>query len=859
MWKVQHKKTKKFYALKEMSKLKIVMRKSEKSINLEREILSKIHNKFIVNMYYAFQDKDNLYLVMDYLKGGDLRFHLTRHVRFSEEQSRFFICNIITALEYIHSKNIIHRDIKPENLVLEEQGYVRLTDFGIARKNMDNNKGDTSGTPGYMAPEVMRGSSHSFEVDFFALGIIGYEFLKGKRPYNGKNRKEIREEMLMKQISIKKEDIEDGWTKESIDFINKLLIRKKENRLGYKGIIEIKEHPWIKYYPWAMIMDKTLPSPFVPQSKDNFDLRYCAKSEKIGEETKLRYEEILMDKDSKNIFSNFFFNYDYEQKIIQKNKEKTNNNNNFSINIINQIYNRVHNNKFDLNSISGIYNNKASYKQLPNEQNKIIINNTKDKYNTINDTKNNNKKNDIDNAEDTLYGTIFKKENFAKINKIFENKLKNNIDDKNIKNDSNILTNNNIDKSLNNKIYKRRINISGILSPARSDKYLLKNKEDNLTKIFKYQKQKSIIFNSRGDINNISIKSPTFHNKKDILIKKQINQNLNKYATLLSKSNSSRSKNNSKPKTKSTKKKINIQNKNKINRIPYLNNNNIISSQVNTKNIFERKKSNNGLSHNKDLNSDIHDLLYLKSGKYINKSKSRMYGNDNIISKNKITMTSNNNINNSININKTFLKELKIKEIRKNSSRRSNKDILMNERNNDSKKKILINNTRININDSIRHLIRCNSKYLSLKDLNVNKQQNIVKSNNPNFINDNKTNNDKENINDNLINNCVKKKQPIKTSNNDNKKERIFVNKRTKNNTIVIDIDKTKYIFNNNSINIAKNPFGHKILKNKTNFCTMNNSSFKSNNVSKGKDKDNYIGYRNVVLSYKQKQNFTGK
>ena len=102
-----------------MSKMKIIIRKSENSVNFEREILSKLHNKFIVNMYYAFQDKDNLYLVMDYLKGGDLRFHLTRHIRFSEEQSRFFICNIITALEYIHSKNIIHRDIKPENLLLD--------------------------------------------------------------------------------------------------------------------------------------------------------------------------------------------------------------------------------------------------------------------------------------------------------------------------------------------------------------------------------------------------------------------------------------------------------------------------------------------------------------------------------------------------------------------------------------------------------------------------------------------------------------------------------------------------------------------------------------------------------------------
>ena len=305
-----------------MSKMKIIIRKSENSVNFEREILSKLHNKFIVNMYYAFQDKDNLYLVMDYLKGGDLRFHLTRHIRFSEEQSRFFICNIITALEYIHSKNIIHRDIKPENLVLEEEGYARLTDFGIAKKNIDDNKGDTSGTPGYMAPEVMRGAAHSFEVDFFALGIISYEFMKGKRPYCGKNRKEIKEEMVNKQIIIKNEEIEEGWTKESIDFINKLLIRKKENRLGFKGINEVKEHPWIKYYPWTMIIDKTLPSPFIPQNNDNFDLRYCAKTEKIGEETKMKYEELMLDNKFKNVFNNFIFNYDYEQKLLLKNKEK---------------------------------------------------------------------------------------------------------------------------------------------------------------------------------------------------------------------------------------------------------------------------------------------------------------------------------------------------------------------------------------------------------------------------------------------------------------------------------------------------------------------------------------------------------
>ena len=106
-------------------------------------------------MQFAFQDRDNLYLVMDMLSGGDLRYHIARNRRFSEEQTKFFIACILYALEYVHNKSIIHRDIKPENLVFDATGYLRVTDFGIARIwNPDNSK-ETSGTPGYMAPEVM--------------------------------------------------------------------------------------------------------------------------------------------------------------------------------------------------------------------------------------------------------------------------------------------------------------------------------------------------------------------------------------------------------------------------------------------------------------------------------------------------------------------------------------------------------------------------------------------------------------------------------------------------------------------------------------------------------------------------------
>ena len=180
VWKVCLKKTKKQYALKEMYKAKIIDKKSEKSIKYERELLGVLKHPFIVNMHYAFQDFDNLYLVMDLLSGGDLRYHISRHKRFSEEQTRFFIACIILGLEYLHVNNTIHRDIKPENLVLDEKGYVRITDFGIAKLLQKENSSETSGTPGYMSPEVMCAQNHTFMVDYFALGVIAYEFMNGR-------------------------------------------------------------------------------------------------------------------------------------------------------------------------------------------------------------------------------------------------------------------------------------------------------------------------------------------------------------------------------------------------------------------------------------------------------------------------------------------------------------------------------------------------------------------------------------------------------------------------------------------------------------------------------------------------------
>ena len=409
VWRVKSKKTNKHYALKQMSKLKIIDKKSIKSINSERDLLSELFSPFIVNMYYAFQDKEFLYLVIDLLPGGDLRYHISIHKKFSEEQTRFFICGIILALEYIHSKGVIHRDIKPENLVLDDKGYVRLTDFGIAKKNMEDNSSETSGTPGYMSPEVINSKNHSFPADSFALGVIGYEFMRGERPYKGKNRREIKEQMNENQVEITmKEEIKnnyeninniiegENWSKESINFINKLLKRNPEERLGYKGISELKQHLWLKYYPWNLMQNKILPSPFIPSDKGNFDEKYCKGVDYIGEDTKIRYQEIFSEENYNECFKEFYYNIDEDKKrknemiflSNNKNEKKEDIRNKKSINV----------------NLDNTFDNKMSSSKSKNKNNKIIKNTENKKSNFIlinfninNITNNNIERKKIDN------------------------------------------------------------------------------------------------------------------------------------------------------------------------------------------------------------------------------------------------------------------------------------------------------------------------------------------------------------------------------------------------------------------------------------------------------------------------------
>ena len=316
------------FAMKEMSKAKIYLKKSIKSVANERKFLENFNYNLLCNMYYAFQDDDTLYIIMDYLSGGDLRYHICRRNYFTEEETRFIAACITLNLNYIHDKNVVHRDLKPENLVFGGDGYLHLTDFGIA---MEYHRGETgvisaSGTPGYMSPEAIINKPHDFSTDYFALGVIVYELMMGERPYQGRNRKEIREQMFSIEIKLDNDDLPDDWEDNNIiDFINKLLARKKKKRLGYKNGLEVKNHPWFNDISWTQIENMTIDSPFVFDTEDNFDDSYANQQENdsIYEGKKELY---ILEVNESMHFKNFYFNIEdrYEKEEEDKDKDKDN-------------------------------------------------------------------------------------------------------------------------------------------------------------------------------------------------------------------------------------------------------------------------------------------------------------------------------------------------------------------------------------------------------------------------------------------------------------------------------------------------------------------------------------------------------
>ena len=179
---VRYKKDGLIYAIKALKKSKLKEEKHIEHTQTERKILEFVSHPFVVNLKFAFQTEKKLYFVMECYEGGELFYHLRSKGRFTEFQSKFYLAQITLAIQFLHSRKIIYRDLKPENIVLDKLGYIKITDFGLAKENIENDSGCTQtfcGTPEYLAPEIIRGDKYGKAVDLWCMGILLYEMLYG--------------------------------------------------------------------------------------------------------------------------------------------------------------------------------------------------------------------------------------------------------------------------------------------------------------------------------------------------------------------------------------------------------------------------------------------------------------------------------------------------------------------------------------------------------------------------------------------------------------------------------------------------------------------------------------------------------
>jgi len=263
---VRHKVNGSFYAVKVMSKRKLVTneKKLERAI-AEKRVLARMSHPFVVSLHWAFQTRGHLFMVLDYCAGGELFYHLQRKRRFSEEDARFYICEILLGLEYMHSQGILYRDLKPENVLLDADGHVRLTDFGLSKEAAVEEVKSALfqsfvGTVLYLSPEMLRKEGHGFAIDFYCLGCLVYVLLTGSLPhYNGDVK-----EMCAKRAQGSAFKAPRGCSHDAVALCNRLLDPDPAKRLGSGGqALEVKEQAWFRDVNFIKVYRKE-PQPIFP-------------------------------------------------------------------------------------------------------------------------------------------------------------------------------------------------------------------------------------------------------------------------------------------------------------------------------------------------------------------------------------------------------------------------------------------------------------------------------------------------------------------------------------------------------------------------------------------------------------------
>lgn len=266
---VRKKDTGKIYALKSIRKAHIVNKMEVTHTLAEKFVLSRVNSPFIVPLKFAFQSSEKLYLVLSFINGGELFYHLQKARKFPLIRAKFYICELLSAIETLHCMNIVYRDLKPENILLDYQGHIALCDFGLCKINMklDQKTNTFCGTPEYLAPELLLNKGYTRVVDFWTLGVLLYEMLTSLPPFYDEDVTVMYKKILEDPL-IFPNDM-DSVTK---DLIGRLLNRDPVQRLGYHGVHEIKNHPFFKDIDWDKLNGKGYIPPYKPEVKNSMDV-----------------------------------------------------------------------------------------------------------------------------------------------------------------------------------------------------------------------------------------------------------------------------------------------------------------------------------------------------------------------------------------------------------------------------------------------------------------------------------------------------------------------------------------------------------------------------------------------------------
>ncbi|XP_032696506.1 ribosomal protein S6 kinase alpha-6 isoform X3 [Lontra canadensis] len=278
------------YAMKVLKKASLKVRDRVRT-KMERDILVEVNHPFIVKLHYAFQTEGKLYLILDFLRGGDVFTRLSKEVLFTEEDVKFYLAELALALDHLHQLGIVYRDLKPENILLDEIGHIKLTenfgpvhikDFGLSKESVDQEKKAYSfcGTVEYMAPEIVNRRGHSQSADWWSYGVLMFEMLTGTLPFQGKDRNETMNMILKAKLGMPQ-----FLSAEAQSLLRMLFKRNPANRLGSEGVEEIKRHLFFANVDWNKLYRREVQPPFKPASgkPDDtfcFDPEFTAKTPK---------------------------------------------------------------------------------------------------------------------------------------------------------------------------------------------------------------------------------------------------------------------------------------------------------------------------------------------------------------------------------------------------------------------------------------------------------------------------------------------------------------------------------------------------------------------------------------------------